>query len=57
MFGLFKKNPVDQLKKEYEKLMKEAMELQRSGDIKGFARKSEEAEEVMKKIVALNQPS
>ena len=46
MFGLFKKNPADELKKEYERLQKEAMELQRGGDIKGFALKTAEAEKV-----------
>jgi len=55
MFGLFKKDPIKKLQKEYEKLMAEATELQRNGDIKGFARKSDEAEAVMKKIEDLRK--
>ena len=53
MFGLFKKDPVKKLEKEYSQLLEEAMALQRGGDIKGFAAKSAEAEAVMDKIVAL----
>jgi hypothetical protein len=50
MFGLFKKNPTKQLEQEYAKLMEEARDIQRSGDLRAYARKLEEAEEVMKKI-------
>lgn len=50
MFGLFKKDPVKQLEKEYSRLLEEAMALQRGGDIKGYAAKSAEAEEVMQRI-------
>ena len=53
MFGLFKNDPKKKLQKEYEKLMSEATELQRKGDIQGFAKKSDEAEQVMKKLEAL----
>jgi len=53
MFGLFKKDPAKALKKEYEALMKKGMEVQRSGDIKGYAQISAQAEEVLKKIEAL----
>lgn len=53
MFGLFKKNPVKALEKKYEKLLEEAMQIQRSGDIKGYAAKMAEAEEVQKEIEAL----
>lgn len=53
MFGLFgKKDKSAKLKKQYQKLMAEATELQRKGDIKGFARKTEEAENIMKEIEA-----
>jgi hypothetical protein len=55
MFGLFKKDPVKKLEKEYLKLMEEAMQIQRSGDIKAFAAKSAEAEEVAKKIEELKK--
>lgn len=53
MFGLFKKDPVKKLEKEYSRLLEEAMQLQRGGDIKGFAAKSAEAEAVMKQIEEL----
>ena len=50
MFGLFKKDPIKKLEKQYSQLLEEAMALQRGGDIKGFAAKSAEAEEVMQRI-------
>ncbi|MDX1942298.1 MAG: DUF6435 family protein [Saprospiraceae bacterium] len=50
MFGLFKKDKVKELQKQYQKLLEEAMHIQRSGDIKGYALKIAEAEEIMKKI-------
>ena len=50
MFGLFKKDPVKKLEKEYQKLMEEAMWLQRNGDIKGYAAKVAEAEEVLAEL-------
>ena len=50
MFGLFKKDPIKKLEKEYEKMMEEAMHIQRGGDIKAYALKVAEAEELMKKI-------
>lgn len=53
MFGLFKKDPVKVLQQQYQKLMEEAMHLQRNGDLKSYALKIAEAEEVMKKIEAL----
>lgn len=50
MFGLFKKDPAKQLRQQYEKLLEEARDLQRKGDIKGYAQKSTEAEEVAKQL-------
>lgn len=55
MFGLFKKDPIKRLEKKYQKLMEEAMQIQRSGDIKGYAAKMAEAEEVQKEIDQLQQ--
>lgn len=55
MFGLFKKDPVKQLEKTYQKLMEEAMQIQRSGDIKGYAHKMAEAEEIQKQIDELTK--
>jgi hypothetical protein len=54
MFGLFKKkDESSKLQTQYEKLMKEARDIQRSGDMKAFALKTAEAEQVMDQIVAL----
>ena len=53
MFGLFKKDPIKQLEKEYRKLMEEAMRIQRSGDLRAYAVKIEAAEEIQKKIEEL----
>ncbi|MEN0005442.1 MAG: DUF6435 family protein [Bacteroidota bacterium] len=55
MFGLFKKDPVKKLEKEYMKLMEEAMQIQRGGDIKGYAAKVAEAEAIQEKIEALKK--
>ena len=55
MFGLFKKDPVKELQKEYESLLQKGMALQRGGDIKGYAKITAEAEEVLKKIQELKQ--
>ncbi|MCB0597369.1 MAG: Lacal_2735 family protein [Lewinellaceae bacterium] len=55
MFGLFKKDPVKKLEKEYLKLMEEAMRIQRGGDIKAYAAKVAEAEEVQKQIEELRK--
>lgn len=53
MFGLFKKDPIKPLQQRYEKLLKEAMDLQRKGDIKGYAAKTAEAEAVADEIAQL----
>lgn len=50
MFGLFKNDPKKKLRKQYEKLMEEAMQLQRGGDIKGYAKKMAEAETISKQL-------
>ncbi len=55
MFGLFKKDPIKKLEKEYQQLMEEAMHIQRGGDIKAYSAKVAEAEEVMKKIEELRK--
>jgi hypothetical protein len=53
MFGLFKKDPVKKLEKEYQLLMAEAMVIQRSGDLKHYARLIEESETIQMKIQEL----
>lgn len=51
MFGLFKKkDPIKVLETKYEKLLEEAMHIQRSGDLKAYARKITESEELYEKI-------
>jgi hypothetical protein len=50
MFGLFKKDPLVNLQKSYNQLLEEAMQLQRKGDIKGYAAKMAESELVMNEI-------
>jgi hypothetical protein len=54
MFGLFKGNEKKQLEKKYRQLLEEGMELQRKGDIKGFALKTEEADKIADQIKDLN---
>lgn len=56
MFGLFKKNPIKSLEKKYEALLKKGMDLQRGGDIKGYAAVMAESEEILKKIENLRKP-
>lgn len=53
MFGLFKKDPVKKLEKEYQELMAKAMEIQRTGDLKHYARLIEESEAIQMKIQEL----
>lgn len=54
MFGLFSGGERKKLEKKYQKLLEEARDLQRKGDITAFARKSEEAEKVADQISKLN---
>jgi hypothetical protein len=53
MFGLFKKDPKKKLQAQYEKLLYEAMVLQRNGDIMGYSMLTKEANEVYDQIVQL----
>lgn len=53
MFGLFKKDPAKKLREQYASLLEEARDLQRMGNIKGFALETAEAEEVSKQLEAL----
>jgi len=43
-------DPSQKLEKEYSKLLLEARNLQRNGDIPGFAKKMREAEDLRKQI-------
>lgn len=53
MFGLFKKDPLKQLNKEYGELLERAMNAQRNGDIEGYSKLSEQADAVYKEIQQL----
>lgn len=53
MFGLFKKDPIKKLEKNYLALMEKAMEIQRSGDLKHYAKLIEESEMIQMKIQEL----
>ncbi len=53
MFGLFKTNPVDKLRKKASKLYAEATEVQRSGDLKLYAKKMKEIDDLEKEIESL----
>ena len=47
------RDPTRPLEKQYSKLLKEARDIQRKGDIPAFAKKTREAEEMRKKIEEL----
>lgn len=53
MFGFFKKDPVKKLEKKYAALMTKAMEVQRSGDLREYAKLIEESETIQNKILKL----
>ena len=53
MFGIFKKDPVKKLEKQYSVIMERARDVQRSGDLKAYARMIEESESILGKIEAL----
>lgn len=48
-------DPTSALEREYDKLLREARDLQRKGDIPAFAKKTREAEDLMKKIQELKK--
>ena len=52
MFGLFKKDPLKKLQKEYEAKLEEAMHMQRNGRIREYSFLSSEAEDIRLKIQA-----
>ena len=55
MLGFFKRDPIQKARAEYEACMAAAIELQRKGDIRGFAAKSEEAAALERKLEALER--
>ena len=54
MFGLFKKDPRKKLQTQYEKLLHDAMLLQRSGDIMSYSTVTEQANMVLDQINELD---
>lgn len=57
MFNWLRKDPVRQLQTDYLKKLEEARDLQRGGDIQGFAAATAQAEEIARRIEELKQPS
>lgn len=55
MLSWFKKDPKKKLEKEYNRMLEEAMLLQRGGDIKGYALKMSEAESIQQELEALDR--
>ena len=55
MFGLFKNDPLKQLEKRHARLLEEAVTIQRSGDLRAYAAKIEEAERLQAEIDALRE--
>ena len=53
MFGLFKKDPKKALEKEHKLKSEQAMHVQRSGDLRAYAKLIEEIKEIEDKIDAL----
>jgi hypothetical protein len=54
MFGFLKADPKKKLQKKYEKLLFDAMQYQRNGDIKSYSMITAEAEKVREEIEALD---
>ncbi|MBH46627.1 MAG: hypothetical protein CME71_00495 [Halobacteriovorax sp.] len=54
MFGILKKDPKKKLQVEYEKLMKQAVEAQRNGNIELYAELTFKSEELLKRIDTLD---
>ena len=57
MFSLFKKDPIKALENKRKKLLEESMRVQRSGNLKLFATKMVEIDQLEKEIEALHKES
>ena len=55
MLSFFKKNPIKNLEKQYQKLLADAMQEQRKGDIRAYSDLIAKSEELAKEIDALKQ--
>ncbi len=54
MLSMFKPNPGKKLRKQYSAKLEQAMHAQRKGDIESYSELTYEAEELLKKIQALD---
>lgn len=54
MFKLFKRDPRKPLQQAYEAKLKQAMESQRSGDIRRYSELTAEADELYRRLLALD---
>ena len=57
MFRIFKTNPLKKLKQDYALCTEQARDLQRHGDIKGFAAMTAKAENILQQIEVLEESS
>ncbi len=55
MFDFLKSDPRKKLQKEYERKQQQARDLQRSGDIQGFAALTAEADRIYREIQELSR--
>ncbi|MGS2723987.1 DUF6435 family protein [Porticoccus sp. GXU_MW_L64] len=55
MFSLFKRDPKAQLEKDYNKKLEQAMQTQRSGDIRGYSELSTEANSIYEQLQQLEK--
>jgi len=55
MFGLFKKDPIKKLTKEYQQLQERAVQAQRNGKIELFGELSFEAQKILDQIKELEK--
>ncbi len=55
MFSIFKSNPTKKLEKEYRQMLEKARDIQRSGDLRLYAKVMEESEELWRKIESMKQ--
>lgn len=54
MFSFFKSDPAKKLKKKRSQLLKDAVNVQRSGDLKAYARMMDEVDKIEKQIEELD---
>ncbi|MEO6595039.1 MAG: DUF6435 family protein [Planctomycetota bacterium] len=53
MFGIFRRDPAKKLEAEYLRLLEQARDLQRDGDIRGYADATTRAEQLAQQIEKL----